>query len=170
VPAELEKAHVAYATAHHLDLNPRRLSFDDAPPLRARSHNGEYSWEYAADCDLADDGAWFDWFWQTFDWNWHWYWRTNSYDGWSPTTPKRVAVQSHLCNDGPSGSKVHRVMQSRCGSTSNWSYVYTNTVPPEYRSQFRVWDGPSACYYENRNSNQIGSSHYPTYSHGITTP
>jgi hypothetical protein len=43
-------------------------------------------------------------------------------------------------------------------------------VPPQYRSQFRVWNSPCACYYSPRSSNVIGSSYYPVYSFGITTP
>jgi hypothetical protein len=166
-PVELERSHADWAVAHRSDPAPRRLSL---LPAIATQSGGTYSWKYAADCDLADDGGWFDNFWKTYGWKWHWYRRTNAYDGWSATTPKTVAVQTHLCNDGPSGDKIHRIRRSSCGSSSSWLYIFTATVPPEHRSQFRVWNKPYACRYAHRSSNLIGSSHYPVYSYGITTP
>lgn len=144
VPVELEEAHRAYATANQLDPAPRRLSLN-ANPVSA-SLDGKYSSKYVADCDLPDDRAWFDSIWQFWGFDWHWYDRSNAYNGWSPATPKTEGVASHLCNDGPSGSKIHRVRRSSCGSTSSWDYVFTTTVPPEHRSYFGVYNGPSVLF------------------------
>lgn len=168
IPAALEDAHITWARSRKLDTAPRALSF--APPIGTAAIDGKYVWDYLADCDEPDDRGWFDSFWQTYGWSWHWYDRTNTFSSTSFGSPKNNSVQSHLCNDGPSGSKVHRVIRSRCGSTQHWSYFFTNTVPPEYRSQLRVWQGPSACYWQNSIYHPIGSTRYPTYSHGITTP
>jgi hypothetical protein len=165
-PMALERAHATYAVANRASAQPRHLGLQ---PAFTTQSGGTYSWKYAADCDLADDGGWFDHFWQTYGWRWHWYRRTSSYDGWSATTPKTIAVQTHLCNDGPSGDKIHRIRRSSCGSGSTWSYIFTDRVRPEYRSQFRVWNSPYACYYSHRSSNVIGSPYYPVYSFGITT-
>lgn len=149
--------------------SPRLLSPDLSPGTVGLDH---YNWKYVADCDRPDDQAWFDNFWQTYNWSWHQYSRTNGYST-SSTTPPTEWVQTHVCNDGPSGTAVHRVARwnsgSSCGYLGNWSYVFTQNVPPEYRGQFRVSDDSGACGYSMRNTPTIGGPK-PTYSWGITAP
>lgn len=139
VPVELEKAHVAYAAANQRDPSPRTLKLD--PPL-ARSScildpncYQEYQ-NLAADCSLDADRDWFDLYVYLFEGggflgesaapgsSWNEYGRTDGYSGESSASPKTVSVMSHLCNDGPSGTKIHRMTRSQCGSSdSGWSYM-----------------------------------------------
>lgn len=168
VPAALTEAHDAYAAEQGIDSTPRALVYD-AGEWAFRGKREKY---YAADCDLPDDGAWFDNYWQSRGWNWHYYLRTNDAYLTMPEALITTAVHTHVCNDGPSGSKRMFVKESggiHCGP-GIWHYAVNNTVAAETRRQFRVWNNAAPCTYQLRAEVPIGSGLTPTYSIGISKP
>ncbi len=170
IPAALIETHERFALDAGRSSEPRALLFEPLDP----SFRANYDWYYAADCSLSADGAWFDDFWDFYNWNWHWYSRTNDYTKVSPAATNTHSVQAHLCNDGPSGAKDFWVVKSgpegiECGSGIWFNVYWKFDVAVDHRAQFRAWEDPDACSYTAK-ADWIGSTPYPTYSLGITKP
>jgi len=174
-PPELVAAHATQVIAEHrADAEPRAL-----PTLEevAASSGADFHWYYAADCSLAEDGGWFDDFWDTYNWGWHWYWRTTEGSRHSPGIASKD-LQIHLCNDASSSTKNLAVMKSgsslpgtqACTTGGNWFYVYSGNVAPQYRRQFRVTNDSVPCTYEAIGQPAVGSPGHPWWDLGVTKP